>query len=48
MKMMEVVALIKGKTETYQSEALIELTNLVLDTDTGRMSEYRHLRRYPK
>ena len=38
----------KGKTDTYQREVLIELENLVLDTDTGRMLEYIHLRREPK
>ena len=38
----------KGKTDTYQREALIELANLVLDIGTGRMIEYRNLRRDPK
>ena len=42
------VARIKIKTDTYQRESLIELENSVLDTDTGSMLYYRHLRRYPK
>ena len=48
MKMMEVVACMREKTDTYQREALIELANLVLDIGTGRMIEYRNLIRYPK
>ena len=42
------VAQMKVKTVTYQREALIELENSVLDADTGRMLEYRHIRRYSK
>ena len=38
----------KGKTDMYQREALIELANLVLDIGTVRMIEYRNLIRYPK
>ena len=45
VRMMEMVAHMKGKTVTYKREALIELENSVLDADTGRMLEYRHLRR---
>ena len=33
-RMMEVVAHMEGKTDTYQRESLIELVNLVLDKDT--------------
>ena len=47
MSMMEVVAWMKGKTDTYQREALIELENLVLDTGTERMLKYIHLMRDP-
>ena len=36
MRIMEVVAWMKGKTDTYQIEAMIELGNLVIDTYTGR------------
>ena len=48
MRMMEVVSRMKGKTDTYKIEALIELSNLVLYTDTGRILKYRHLKRDPK
>ena len=47
MRMMEVFAWMKGKTDTYQREALIELENLVLDTGTERMLKYIHLMRDP-
>ena len=45
MRMMEVVARMKYKTDTYQIRALIELANSMLDTDTIIILEYRYLRR---
>ena len=45
-RMMKVVARMKEKTDSYQKEALIELANSVIDTDIGRILEYRHLKRY--
>ena len=48
MRTMELIAEMKGKTYMYQREELTELASLVIDTDRGRMLEYRHLRQYPK
>ena len=48
MNMMEVVPQTKGKYDTYQREALIELENLVLDTEKGRITKYRHLHQEPR
>ena len=44
MRIMEVVAWIKGKTDMYQRKSLIEFANLVLDKNTGSMIEYKQLR----